>query len=204
MLPLNLFADPFNFTWNIALHWTLNMTCSSHSSLFSLLLSSAALIASVLVNQLLGAQSLWLNFNSSLIEILFAQLLFGCGPGHWYLSQLPAARAVWLISKSRPDMFWFFSELRTLPVQTPGLCALAQVARSALLSADRFPGLRVSVCPGVEPDLDRRRLKRSCQIWHFLWRAEPIDYCVELKLWPQRLLSFLSAVKTPYLLFIHR
>ena len=39
-----------------------------------------------------------INFNSSLIEILFAQLLFGCGPGHWYLSQLPAARPVWLMS----------------------------------------------------------------------------------------------------------
>ena len=39
---------------------SLNITCSLHSSLFSLLLSSAGLTASVLVNQLLGAQLLWL------------------------------------------------------------------------------------------------------------------------------------------------
>ena len=58
MIPSNLFADPFNITRNISYHIfgvSVNMTCSSHSSLCSLLLSSAALMASVLVNQLLGA-----------------------------------------------------------------------------------------------------------------------------------------------------
>ena len=82
-------------------------------------------------------------------------------------------------------MFWFFSELRTLPVQTTGLGALAQVA---LLSIDRFSALSLRVCLG---SAETREKLLDLTLSDMRSRS----VITQMKICPQRLLSILFSVK---------
>ena len=117
--------------------------------------------------------SIVIIFNSSLNEIFSSQLQFGCGPGHWYLSQLLAGEP--RVTHPKVTSGHVLDFLRTADCSSSSSRLGCACAGSSLCSALTESQTGYLLCLRLRSgSFDRRSLERSCQISHFLCReAEP-------------------------------
>ena len=139
---------------------------STSSSCSSLLLSlSLAQRNPICVGQ--SAVQLWLFLTAS------SQSQFGCGPGHWYLSQLLAGEP--RVTHPKVTSGHVLDFLRTADCSSSSSRLVCAGAGSSLCSALTESQTGYLLCLRLRSgSFDRRSLERSCQISHFLCReADP-------------------------------